>query len=78
MGEGGAKIKFIYRFFLLKVTVVCGGSMTLGMPQKLSTLLPTLSQRINYSTWNSNLNPYLTWNSNLSLVFNLEFQFQWR
>ncbi len=40
-------------------------------------ILSTLSQRINYSTWNSNLNPYSTWNSNLSLVFNLEFQFQW-
>ncbi len=37
----------------------------------------TLSQRINYSKWNSNFNPYSTWNSNLSLVFNLEFQFQW-
>ncbi len=37
----------------------------------------TLSQRINYSTWNFNLNPYSTRNSNLSLVFNLEFQFQW-
>ncbi len=37
----------------------------------------TLSQRINYSTWNSNFNPYSTWNSKLSLVFNLEFQFQW-
>ncbi len=37
----------------------------------------TLSQRINYSTWNSNLNQYSTWNSNLSLVFNLEFQSQW-
>ncbi len=31
----------------------------------------------NGSTWNSNLNPDSTWNSNLSLVFNLEFQFQW-
>ena len=29
------------------------------------------------SQWNSNLNRYSTWNSNLSLVFNLEFQFQW-
>ncbi len=40
------------------------------------SLWSTLSQRINYSTWNSNLNPDSTWNSNLSLVFNLEFQFQ--
>ena len=34
--------------------------------------LDTLSQRINYSTWKSNLNPYSTWNSNLNLVFNLD------
>ncbi len=37
----------------------------------------TLSQRINYSTWKSNLIPDSTWNSNPSLVFNLELQFQW-
>ena len=37
----------------------------------------TLYQRMNYSTWNFNLNPSSTWNSNLSFVFNLEFQFQW-
>ena len=37
----------------------------------------TLSRRINNSSWNSNFNPYSTWNSNLSLVFNLEFQFEW-
>ncbi len=37
---------------------------------------PTLSQRINYSTWNSNLNLYSTWISKLTLVFNFEFQFQ--
>ncbi len=34
----------------------------------------TLSQSINRSIWNSNLNMYSTLNSNLSLVFNLEFQ----
>ncbi len=42
-----------------------------------SHILHALSKWINYSTWNSNLNPYSTWNSNLSLVFNLEFQLQW-
>ncbi len=45
--------------------------------KKKTTPNYTLSRRINYSTRNSNLNLYSTWNSNLSLVFNLEFQFQW-
>ncbi len=35
----------------------------------------TLSQRINYSTWKSNLNLYSTWKSNLSLVFNWNSNF---
>ncbi len=29
----------------------------------------TLSELINYSTWNLNLNLYSTWNSNLSFIF---------
>ena len=52
-------------------------SMYLHMLLQLQTMQYTPSRWIKPSAWNSNFNPYSTWNSNLSLVFNLEFQFEW-
>ncbi len=64
---------------------ICSSSLAVGTQDMLQILVPrgmlilrvcsALSQRINHSTWNSNLNLYSTWNSNSSLVFNLKFQF---